>query len=271
MGNISVCALLYGPHYDLHKRCLKSILDSDPHESVKDFRVALHDVEAGSGTFVYTWAELMGRKWKKPVYVYRPSQNLKYPTMRWILRHKGEEPGDYIMWFDDDSYLTGQKDFWPKVSKQMLKHDMIGQHWFWPPQGNQLGWIKDQPWYNPDAGDLPVFRAKSSFEFCQGAWWVARRQMLLDLNWPVPELRHCGGDSMLGEAIRHQGYSMGGSYQYGVRINANDNGAHSKAKRRGYRERAIGYEYDGTPLSTGHQDFDMQWDKLHKGIGSCNY
>jgi hypothetical protein len=130
-----------------------------------------------------------------------------------------------------------------------------------PIQGKQWEWIKSQPWYNPSVGMPKKIRHRGkdtyAFEFCQGAWWVAKTHILLKHDWPLAEIRHNGGDSMLGELCRHQGLRMGRFYG-SVHINADKQGRHSKAKRRGHSENRVGWNYAGQPLdATTHHQFEV--------------
>ena len=60
---------------------------------------------------------------------------------------------------------------------------------------------------------------------------------------------------MLGEAVRQKGYSVN-KFDYGVRINADQSGKHSSAKRRGHTEHVVGFRFSGEPLPRGHQHFE---------------
>ena len=62
---------------------------------------------------------------------------------------------------------------------------------------------------------------------------------------------------MLGELFRHQGLRLG-RFHGGVRINADAQGRHSKAKRRGVSENRVGWNFTGQPLDTSHQVFDYE-------------
>lgn len=229
----------------------------------------MHKVAATSNTFVQAWARDISRDWGITVYLYVPVANVfKYPTMRRILRDAADPVCDYVMWFDDDSYIHNATHFWHSTIGQMSDCDMLGQHWYWPPKGAQWEWVKAQPWYNPEVGVPADFRGKPCFRFCQGAWWTARTAMLRELDWPVPELRHCGGDSMLGEVMRHAGYRMK-SYFSGVKINADRSGAHSRSERRGYSELPIGADYIGQTYSTAHQEFEIDKITVISGEALC--
>lgn len=241
----TICALLYGDHLDLAERCLNSINDSvGLSENVESIMVGLNECSPAVTTFVTDWVE----RARNHIYetssistIHSDINQAKYPMMQWLIFNTNafaitDNPDSYFMWFDDDSYISEPLDFWEKMNAALEPHiDMYGQPWRLKYQGKQKEWIAQQPWYNPN---LP-FPAEISF--CQGAWWVARTRMLQDLRWPIPALYHCGGDSMLGEVMRNRGYKMK-KHDYGVRINADEHGVHSAAKRRGKTERVVGYE-----------------------------
>lgn len=263
MRKITTCVLLYGDHPDLARRCLSSIFANLPKGSayISDFRLGLNEVGEASRDRALSWAKRVLAEFGIPTTFYTPERNVfKYPLMRRMF-YSHTRPSEYIMWFDDDSFfaeLTG--DWWSKLMSEMENHAITGQHWLMPLMGNQWKWIQAQSWYNPQVGEPKLYRGRRHLTFCQGAWWVAWRDLLEKYDWPIPELRHNGGDSMLGELLRHQGIKMGRfvgrSTKNGIRINADNAGSFSKAKRRGYTESRIGWDYTGRPLPTGHQIFE---------------
>lgn len=248
----SICVLLYGDHLSLAERCLSSISGTPGFaDNVADVRLGLHALGSYSRHFVMRWSRELAAQGTQVLH-YVPRNNIyKYPTMRRMVHDRENPVSDYVMWFDDDSYLTQETDFWERVKAVMVNANMVGQKWTLRMQGNQKKWIKSQPWFNPELG-LPK---SGKFSFCQGGWWTIRSDDLRELNWPVPELCHCGGDSMLGEAVRQKGYSIN-KFDYGVRINADESGSHSSASRRGHSERVIGSQFNGEPLSREHQNFE---------------
>jgi hypothetical protein len=249
---ISLCALFYGDYSALAKRCLQSIRQSQGQEYVQDIRIGVHNVSAPAFSRIREEAALIATEWSRPVILYEPLGNIyKYPTMRRMLYDEEYPIAPYMMWFDDDSYIDAP-DFWSKLGEVYKQTEMCGQIWHWGSTHNQWKWIQSQPWYNRQFRDRP-----GKYRFCQGAWWVARTDVLKSLNWPIPELKHCGGDSLLGEALRHTMHTIT-AYSYGVRINADENGRHSKAPRRGYSERVLGHDYSGVPYDTSHQNFGLR-------------
>jgi hypothetical protein len=260
---ITLCCLFYGHYVEQAERCLSSIAREvvKRPDYVREFRLACNTPSKELKRVVTEFADRLYLHCRIPSSVVFTDTELKYPTMRLLFHHltSCSQLGDYIMWFDDDSYFEDlPATWWDELSDQMQIHDMVGQFWLMPIQGNQWEWVQTQPWFDESKGMPPKrHRQTRCFEFCQGAWWVARSRLMLDYDWPIPELRHNGGDSMLGELIRQQGLSMG-RFHGGVRINADERGRHSKAKRRGLSEKRIGWDYAGKPLDTSHQQFNYQ-------------
>jgi len=167
---------------------------------------------------------------------------------------------DYAIWFDDDSYVSDYDLFWDSLSKA-LGPDMLGQIWHRPMTTGQWRWIQQQPWYQG-------LQKPDRFSFCTGGFWALRSDWIAKLDWPIPELKHCGGDCMLCEALRHCGASIV-SFDRGVQINADQYGNHSKAERRGYTEPPFASYYNSGKLPTEHQEFEIQCRTYFQGEQTC--
>jgi len=263
----TVCSLFYGDHPVLAQRCLRSIeggLREDGAKHVEELRFGLNAVSPRTEDFVRRWSADIHARYGIMVQMYQTRTNVfKYPLMRRMF-HDYEINTDYVMWFDDDSYLESpmQNGWWDAMFDAIRDKDMIGQFWLMPLEGAQWEWVKSQPWYNEKVGE-PRKRpgmTKKYLEFCQGAWWVIRNKVLVKYDWPLKDIRHNGGDSMLGELFRHQQLRMG-RFHGGVRINADEQGRHSKAKPRHPHERKVGWNYTGSPLDKSFQKFacELTW------------
>jgi hypothetical protein len=143
------------------------------------------------------------------------------------------------MWFDDDSYIKHELPVDPwldSVRASLQTSIMAGEPWRKGLEGNQAAWIEAQPWYTGKDVRKPGYETN----FLTGGWWTLRTKFIYDQQWPWPELKHRGGDVMLGELLRQQSLGM-------VKCSGNvgvNRGLDGKtAQRRGYDEKPIGYYY----------------------------
>lgn len=258
---VTVSALFYGNYPQLTERCLGSLAGVllEGEDFIYDVRLILNDCCDRTYCYVADWATRTQSLHGIPVIRYVSDENqCKYPLMRKIWWEDEKEPGDLLMWFDDDSYLSHPRPGWFKRVVDLADTcDMLGQIWYQPMLGDQWAFIVNQPWYNASVGKPPMRRNRRSFRFCQGSWWVTHRELLRKYDWPIPALRHNGGDSMFGELCRHQNLRLL-HFEDNVRLNADERGRHSKSIRRGRNEPNLGRTYDPRrALDLSHHNFDL--------------
>ncbi len=233
---VTVSVVLFGDHAALARRCLGPLWPLQRAGKI-DLRIGCNAVGAE------TRAYLEGRLAEgiNPRLILSSANVHKYPMMRDLI---GLAPlADKFMHFDDDSYVDAPDPAeWLARSLALCEpHTMVGQVWTMRLGGNQHLWVRDQPWYAGKPVE-PGHRVR----FCQGAWWLIPSATLLKHDWPVPELQRKGGDVMLGELCRQQDIAIRDvGKHWGVRINADEAGAHSKSQTRGPLPlpRPIGWDY----------------------------
>lgn len=235
LSDLTVTVLLYGDHFDLAQRCLTPLRFC---QSLGiPLRIGLNAVCAQ--THEWVTSQFPAAK------LFVSDHNLyKYPAMR-AMFHTDPILTPYVMWFDDDSCLAPEIShsaasvcewFIGKVS-QISQADFVGQLMRMRPQGRQLEWIEQQPWFTgrvfPD----------EYMPFLAGGWWVAKLSVLRQFDYPWPALQHNGGDFMLGALIYQQSLSFR-NIRTGVWINANKYGKEHRARRRGLQDGLpIGYKF----------------------------
>lgn len=232
----TVCVLLYGDYPQLAKRCLNERLLALT--DVVHLRVAMNQCCDETRRYVQTLVDA-----GKITRLHASTENrLKYPVIREMLYGESPISTPYMMWFDDDSYLidNGQTPHaWlSQVAAKMESADMIGSKYSLHLGGQQHEWVKVQPWYRENPPVTPKFKVY----FATGGWWTVRVAMMHKYNWPIPELKHRGGDSMLGLLMQQQGLALA-HFRDGVGINADMNGKESASPRRGHDEVPIGTNY----------------------------
>jgi hypothetical protein len=230
---LTVFVLCYGDFPALARRCLGSLAK---HDAPYQIRVFLNECSPETTDYVHELRTKMPDLF--PV-LYEAEKNVyKYPAMRRMF-HDIEYPirTPYTAWFDDDSYITVSPAEWAQVASRMTPRSMRGDIWFQRLTGSQADWIRDQPWY----GNKPVLN-NHRVRFATGGGWVIDTDIIHQYGWPVADIRHRGGDVMLGELCRQQDISLVSDTQ-GVAVNADDKGQRSKSPRRGFDEQPVGYNY----------------------------
>ena len=259
-GKFTVCALTYGDHTDLARRCFQSIADRVDPQWVDSVRIGFND--ACNATL--REARKIFDGCPVPVWGFEPGKNaLKYPLMRKMFyRESLPVTTEYVMWFDDDSCIVPPSgdSFFSDIANKMASTQatVLGDVWVMPFQGRQQENIKQQSWYT--GKPWIKYRNKDVMKFATGGWWTADFATLKRWSYPWVALKHNGGDTTLGEMLNQQGLNLV-PYKHGLWINADDKGRNSKAKRRGESQRTVWY--DMAPLGVGNQhDFEVKLFRL---------
>lgn len=238
MSRVCVCALLYGN--DSHCEKLGNRLLNDEFVELgryADVRIGMNAVSDNTRLAVKNFVNKRQINEQSVIVVDCPENINKYPMMRRLFDAR-PILAPLTMWFDDDSCIvpgTAVNTWLDRVTRQLTTYAMIGSVYMQSYSGGQREWIKAQPWYK---GTEPA----RCLQYVAGGWWAARTEVLLQLNWPPAELKNRGGDMMLGEALRQQGFPIG-HFRDNLWISANEDGVESKSPRRGGSEIPIGVDY----------------------------
>lgn len=252
---VTICGLFYGDHPDVANRCLTSLSRVLP-GPVVDIRLALNDVSMTSRRIIEEWSAEVARGGIPVRLFWSTANRFKYPMMRRMFRQVDRPLAPLVMWLDDDTWFDPAADekWWDAALAALRGAEMVGQFWRFPFPLTRQRFFKTMPWW----GNRPIRRHNGSpvSWFIQGAWWLARSKTLLKYDWPHPALRHCGGDSMLGELLYQQDLPTH-AFDSLLHINADATGRKSSAPRRGHTERPLGFDYIGDPPDTSHQAFPL--------------
>ena len=230
---VTIAALLYGDYFDLHHRCLSSIISMTPKSSYK-LMVGTNDVCKQTRD----WLDNEVKPQKDFMEFCHPENAKKYPVMREMVQKIDTE---WFIWFDDDSFVMNSEWIYRLTTdiKKKLPQGVVmyGHKWYVHLRKGQPKWIKTRPWYR--GVPFQMDKGKVKVDFLTGGFWAIKSQVLKDIEWPDPDILHNGGDVMLCEALRQNGHKIGQSF-YAVKINSDDRGNNSKAKRRGFSQSPIG-------------------------------
>lgn len=230
------CCTMYGDYPELHRRFLGG-LQAIPAD-VPIF-VGLNAVGARSLGTLETMTgipraaaagEGHAEYGRYRVFTRKNTNRYKYPVMREMFSQLGDH---WSLWLDDDTIVSPDPAWWRCLSSMMARGvDYTGAEYYMRYQGNQAAFVKSRPWYR---GKSPiVVRSLPTFVFYTGSFWGLSAKARKLLDWPDPLLRHNGGDTLLGEAVRQNALLREPfpCHRYGIKINS--------AKRRGHAEVAIG-------------------------------
>ena len=242
-GKLTICVLLYGEYYPLHRRCLDSILASIPQERM-ELRVASNAV--GIETLSYLRHLPIAKH-------YQYAENAKkYPVMRRMFSDP-EFPlsTNYLLWFDDDTEVV-RKSFLQQlltliIDNRTQRVGMYGLTMSHRLQNTtQADWFKQGTWNRGKM--LQTAQGVDSpngdcVHFCAGWFWAAATAALRECDIPDPRLNHNGGDITIGEQL-HQGDWRLASFNKGkqfIYTPAREGGG----GRRGYFEKFPWQRMDG--------------------------
>ena len=211
-GRVAICILMYGDYYDLHTRCLNSIISTVP-ASRRQVRVATNAV--CNQTLQYL-SRLQSEGQVHKVLV-NPTNIKKYPAMRRMFYDGNDLINDkWVIWFDDDSIADRDPEWCPKLLKTIISNYDAGFRFFgaahiWSFKSQQIAWVKSRPWYR----NRP-FQMKNGNEapngnnviFPAGGFWALETDALRKAGIPDETIGHNGGDYMLAEQLWQLGGRM---------------------------------------------------------------
>jgi len=231
-----ICALFYGSDslcYQFAQRIVNQSFCALG-QCGAELRIGLNAVGEPTRQLV---AETAQRYFAQSTIVDCPQNIYKYPMMRRLFYDK-PLTRQFVMWFDDNSYLAADlnTEVWlERVQRQLNACAVLGSVYTGKLIGNQKAWVENQPWY---AGKEP----KDYVKYVTDSWWAAKCAALVAHNWPPVEIRHHGGDIMLGEFCRQHDLPLS-HFRDGVAINANPSGIEGAKSRRGFDAPPVGFSY----------------------------
>lgn len=213
-GKVTICVLCYGPHTDLAKKCLSSILATVPANRM-DLRVATNAASPATTQYLET---LGCRK------IYNNTENkFKYPVMRDMLWDASLPiETKYVIWFDDDTRVIQPHwllnlaqaiiDGHPhgfRMYGSLMYHDLNPL----AKNGNQpADWFKAGTWYRGKPFRSRSGQAESPngsvIDFAVGWCWAIATETIRTAGIPDIRLRHNGGDITIGEQVHQAGFRI---------------------------------------------------------------
>ena len=215
-GKFTCFVLCYGDHPDLAKRCLDSILNTAPPGRL-DLRVAAN--ACSDRTLAYLRGLPLSR-----LYVYAENRK-KYPVMRDVFRDPAcPITTEYLLWFDDDSYVTHPQWLERLAETIAANHQHGGRHYGWLHIHDVKMFAKGghdpRRWFHESNSyrgrPMKVRGTKQEapngtvIEFVPGSFWALHARTAVEADIPEPRLVHNGGDITIGWQVTQAGYKTVG-------------------------------------------------------------
>lgn len=211
-GKVTICVLCYGPHTDLARKCLSSIMATVPPERM-DLRVATNEV--ASTTIEYLKTLPISK-----LYVNDTNRH-KYPVMRELFWDVLQPiTTNYLIWFDDDTWVVQPHwlsdlaqsiiDGHPqgyRMYGSLLSHDLT---LYTRDGSNPATWFRESAWYQGKQfrvrGNARESSNGSVIDFAVGWCWALSTEAMRQANIPDMRLNHNGGDITIGEQLHQTGF-----------------------------------------------------------------
>jgi hypothetical protein len=220
MVKFLVLALFYGDYPALAQRCASSLRLLWNTGRV-DLRVGFNEVAPRSRAIVGELLPGAETESAQP-------QIYKYPMMRRLVGNYGGD-ATHMMWFDDDSCLRPDvhvRGWLNAVSSRAGRtQGSLGALYTTQLSTAQQDWVRRQPWYTGRPFHDPLL-------FNAGAWTVLPLELMRRCDYPGPQLRHNGGDTMLGALLHQQGL-VPEQFRVGLAIGADAELREAAQPRRG--------------------------------------
>lgn len=213
-GKFTVCVLCYGPHTDIAKKCLSSLLATVPPERM-DLRVATNEAAPATLDFLKTLPI-------SKLYVNVANKH-KYPVMRdmfWDASKPIET--NYIIWLDDDTWAV-QPHWLSDLAQTIIDGHPYGYRMFGNVMYHDLSiyskgggrpdtWFRDAPWYRGKffrtRGGQQETPNGSVIDFAVGWCWALSTEAMRLADIPDRRLGHNGGDITIGEQLHQAGFMI---------------------------------------------------------------
>lgn len=213
-GKLTVCVLCYGPHTDIARRCLSSLLLSLPPDRL-DLRIGANDVAPETMAYLQS---LPATK------IYSEGGNrYKYPRMREMFWDEScPITTNYVVWLDDDTWVLdpqwvtklGQAILDPQARDcamfgDIMSHDLSR---YAHRGGRPDHWFRAADWYQGrnlrSRSGQPETPNGSVIDFAVGWCWALATEAIRAANIPDVRLRHNGGDITIGEQLHQAGIGI---------------------------------------------------------------
>lgn len=232
-GKVTIVVCCHGAFPQLARRCLFGILQTVPPSRI-DLRIIDNQCCEETRQFLAT---LPATK------IYRDDgQRRKYPAMREVFYDPEHRLQNYVIWFDDDSYVT-DKNWLIALAQRILSREPAARVGMYGVINRHPLRIRREPdprkWFRQSESwrgrDFQNTRGQESPNgdqvfFCLGGWWCLRREAIVESGIPEKRINHNGGDVAIGFQLWQNRWELERFNTQPEYIRISD------APRRGFRE-----------------------------------
>ncbi len=236
---VNICVITFSSdhsterdHYPMITRCLDSILENTDPENYR-LHIGCNNLSPRAMEFIDKMVTEHGAvKYIGDAMQDRDGNMVypKYPLMRRIYQATGgrqstREAADWVVWFDDDSYVTSNdwlEKLQDKINATPRVHQ-LGRLRAILLSKNDRQWLRKFPWFNREIGipraTFENGKTGRAYNFIEGGFYALSRHAINTCSLPDERLFHNRGDWSTGLALLHKGLGVG-DFTYGVEIDA---------------------------------------------------
>ena len=211
-------------HFNLITRCLLSIVNNtDP--SLYALHVGCNNLSLRAMAFVDWLVSCYGAK----KYIGKPSKDVNgyaiYPKYPLMAEMYDASDSEWVVWFDDDSYVTAAdwlEKLEDKINETPIADQFGEQSLIVLSLSHKQQWIEPSDWYTAGKINYQNFpEGKRIVSPCiVGGFYTISRKAIDVCRIPDSRLVHNNGDWTTGMALHHQGFKIA-DHKYGIVINNN--------------------------------------------------
>jgi len=209
-GKTTICCLMYGDYFEMHRACLGSILRTT-HQDRREIRVVTNKLAIPTRA----WLDKLHADGHIKVLKHNADNHKKYPAMRQLF-HDPDNPIEtkWIVWFDDDSIANRSPSWYEDLCAKIVyeypkKARMVGDLRFFTLNPAQIEWAKSRPWWRGRQLQTKQKQEAPNGQhiwFAAGGFWALETEAMREAMIPDEDIGHNGGDYMVGLQLWQQGY-----------------------------------------------------------------
>ena len=204
-GRVTICVMMYGDYFPMHKRCLDAILSTTAAERV-ELRIGGNQLCQKTLDYI----ELLRESGDIQVTDLSPDNRRKYPVMR-NLFHNISLNTNWVVWFDDDTFCDADPEWLNKLVTEIANEQnprvaCWGPLYYYPlsPAWKRwcaaAGWYHDRPWH--------YHGTRALVNMASGSFWALSREAILVCDIPDTRLGHNKGDVTIGCQLHQNDYTI---------------------------------------------------------------